>query len=153
MNTLKCKVCQKPLRLGKKYCSRKCYWSCSPKFRTDCKNCGKKFWTYPSWQKSGEGFLCSKECRISWISKNYLGSNRKPGWKNASKARKKLNTLVQRGVVRRERCVICGNIKTHGHHEDYSKPIDVIWLCHKHHQMLHFGKIELVAILNLKNNV
>lgn len=31
----------------------------------------------------------------------------------------------------------CGDLKVHGHHEDYSKPLDVIWLCAMHHAWLH----------------
>ena len=35
-------------------------------------------------------------------------------------------------------CQVCGTTKhIHGHHEDYSKPLDVMWLCAKHHAQLH----------------
>jgi hypothetical protein len=34
-------------------------------------------------------------------------------------------------------CVVCGNPKTDGHHEDYSKVLDVVWLCRKHHMERH----------------
>jgi hypothetical protein len=27
--------------------------------------------------------------------------------------------------------------RTEGHHEDYAKPLEVIWLCQSHHQRLH----------------
>lgn len=27
----------------------------------------------------------------------------------------------------------CGSTKVEAHHEDYSKPLEVIWLCKKHH--------------------
>jgi len=41
-----------------------------------------------------------------------------------------------------ETCQHCGNIpkKLHGHHEDYSKPFDVIWLCFSCHRHEHKGK-------------
>jgi len=34
-------------------------------------------------------------------------------------------------------CVVCGKEKAQGHHEDYSKPLDVVWLCVRHHQDRH----------------
>lgn len=80
---MRCKVCQKQIKSGK-YCSKKCYWSISPKFKTKCKNCSKLFFTYPSIIKNGEGFLCSIKCKYEWISKKYSGKNSKSGFKNRS---------------------------------------------------------------------
>ena len=34
-------------------------------------------------------------------------------------------------------CEVCGKEKTQGHHEDYSKPLDVVWLCTRHHADRH----------------
>ena len=34
-------------------------------------------------------------------------------------------------------CLFCGDPKTEGHHTDYTKPLEVIWLCRKHHVELH----------------
>lgn len=34
-------------------------------------------------------------------------------------------------------CVVCGNKKTEAHHSDYSKPLDVTFLCKPHHFALH----------------
>jgi len=34
-------------------------------------------------------------------------------------------------------CVRCGSSKTHAHHEDYTRPLDVIWLCPAHHAERH----------------
>jgi len=33
--------------------------------------------------------------------------------------------------------MICGEKKAHGHHDDYTKPLAVKWLCRKHHEELH----------------
>jgi hypothetical protein len=40
------------------------------------------------------------------------------------------------GVVLRQPCIICGE-KAEGHHPDYSRPLDVVWLCKKHHMDAH----------------
>ena len=51
--------------------------------------------------------------------------------------RYELNNAVRSGKIIRQQCEICGRKKTHGHHEDYTKPLDVIWLCQKHHTWIH----------------
>jgi hypothetical protein len=89
MNTSKkaasCEVCGAELKAGKKYCSRKCYWSISPRFEATCKQCGGAFMTYPSFVKDGQGFLCSTTCKHKWISENYRGEKSRAGYKNAQK--------------------------------------------------------------------
>ncbi len=34
-------------------------------------------------------------------------------------------------------CVVCGTLKVEAHHPDYSLPLEVVWLCIKHHKELH----------------
>ena len=35
-------------------------------------------------------------------------------------------------------CLFCGDkFSVQGHHENYSKPLDVLWLCRSHHADLH----------------
>lgn len=34
-------------------------------------------------------------------------------------------------------CEVCGSDIVHGHHPDYDKPLDVIWLCPEHHRQWH----------------
>ena len=49
-----------------------------------------------------------------------------------------LNNAIKYGRIKKEPCKICGSTKRiHGHHNDYSKPLDVIWLCPQHHTDLH----------------
>ena len=53
-----------------------------------------------------------------------------------------LRNAVYRGIVKRLPCEICGEEKVHGHHDDYSKPLEVAWLCNSHHMQLHAGVLE-----------
>lgn len=40
---------------------------------------------------------------------------------------------VRNGSLKRKSCVECGKKKTEAHHRDYTKPLDVMWLCKQHH--------------------
>jgi len=47
-----------------------------------------------------------------------------------------LNNAIKYGKVQRQLCFICG-AKAHAHHPDYDRPLDVVWLCPKHHKEAH----------------
>ncbi len=49
------------------------------------------------------------------------------------------NVYIKRGKILIMPCWICGD-KAEAHHEDYSKPKDVVWLCRKHHLEYHADK-------------
>lgn len=34
-------------------------------------------------------------------------------------------------------CVLCGALQSEAHHPDYSKPLEVVWLCRSCHRKLH----------------
>lgn len=56
-----------------------------------------------------------------------------------SDCRRKLNMRIQRGQMSRQPCEICGDIHVQAHHEDYTKPYHVKWLCIRHHLDHHKG--------------
>lgn len=53
------------------------------------------------------------------------------------RARRKLRYEVYAGRIERKPCEVCGSSPADGHHDDYSKPLDVRWLCKKHHDDWH----------------
>lgn len=53
------------------------------------------------------------------------------------RARYLLNNAIAKGAIKKMPCVVCGEKKSQGHHKDYSAPLDVIWLCDKHHKEEH----------------
>ena len=52
-------------------------------------------------------------------------------------ARNKVATAIENGTLNRYPCSKCGAINSEAHHEDYSKPLEVVWLCPKHHAERH----------------
>ena len=52
-------------------------------------------------------------------------------------ARGRLAYALRTGKIERQPCQDCGNPKSEAHHPDYSKPLEVYWLCRIHHKALH----------------
>lgn len=42
---------------------------------------------------------------------------------------------VKAGKLVRKPCHLCGEIKVEAHHFDYSKPLEVEWVCRHHHEL------------------
>lgn len=79
-------------------------------------------------------------------SRNTSGSyntESKKEWRlrNADKVRAQGQCIraVKAGkIVRPTTCSVCGKVCTpHGHHHDYTKPLDVLWVCSKCHSAIH----------------
>lgn len=66
-------------------------------------------------------------------------SPRKKGDPVKIKARTELGNALRSGKIQSpSHCQDCGvECKPHGHHEDYSKPLDVVWLCSLCHGKRH----------------
>lgn len=80
--------------------------------------------------------------------------------KNQNILKKRCHELVRRALIagkliRPEECSECGfnpgratngRTKLHGHHDDYSEPLKVRWLCQSCHMRLH-GKLKRVGLV------
>lgn len=44
---------------------------------------------------------------------------------------------IRDGRLQKELCVFCGTDKAQAHHRDYSKPLEITWLCVKCHHRFH----------------
>lgn len=54
-----------------------------------------------------------------------------------SRARVAVGRAIANGSLVRAPCADCGDPKVQAHHEDYSKPLDVVWLCFSCHRKRH----------------
>lgn len=57
-------------------------------------------------------------------------------------ARNAVKNAVRKGTLARKPCERCGSPKVSAHHHDYSKPLDVIWLCGTHHAEAHGKEVR-----------
>lgn len=57
--------------------------------------------------------------------------------RDRNRARVHLQNAVARGKIKKQPCEVCGDVRVDAHHADYSKPLEVRWLCRRHHMALH----------------
>lgn len=48
-----------------------------------------------------------------------------------------VQTAIRNGSLIRQSCSVCADKRSHAHHDDYSKMLDVVWLFHTHHMERH----------------
>lgn len=66
------------------------------------------------------------EGKKAWVARN----------QHKKKAMSAVSTAIRDGRLQRQPCEVCGDT-AQAHHDDYSKPLDVRWLCVKHHAEHH----------------
>lgn len=93
-------------------------------------------------QSSAEKLATKRTANAKWRKENpqkHAESGRR--WFLANPEKRKAENLVRNELrsrrLTRQPCSVCGAPKTHAHHEDYSKPLDVVWLCPLHHRARH----------------
>ena len=124
--------------------------------KRNCGNCSKEFLTSAKEIRKGWGKFCSRSCSVSYnnslnngtnnpnykggISKNHYHYKliEKERYPERIRARDYVRRAIKRGRLKRKACVSCGTNKDiHAHHKDYSKPLEVVWLCAKCHRITH----------------
>ena len=63
------------------------------------------------------------------------------------KAHHAVSNAVRDKRITKMPCEVCGNLVVEAHHDDYSKPLDVRWLCKKHHMELHQKMDDVYMLL------
>lgn len=102
-----------------------------------CNTCGKDFTMTPS-QVKRRDYMCAhcvdagraRRGKPKQVNRNA----RRRRWESI---RLKITQALNSGRLKKLPCEVCGNPKTHAHHEDYTKPLVVKWLCPLHHWAEH----------------
>ena len=73
--------------------------------------------------------------RIALNIQTTKAMRQKPGYGHAHSA---VSYAIRTGRIVKQPCQMCGTeIGIHAHHDDYTKPLDVMWLCVVHHKARH----------------
>lgn len=113
------------------------------KLRSDCRQC----------RAEGVKRFQSDRKRRSEYMKAYrvrrrLAGNPVPDYvkdRTHKNARARVRRALRAGRLTKMPCEVCGNTVTEAHHDDYSKPLDVRWLCHEHHVRVRYPQTGLAA--------
>jgi len=79
------------------------------------------------YMKTEEGKIAHARANANWSFKH----------PNRRKASHVVSNAVRDGSISKEPCIICGSTRVEGHHPDYDRPLDVVWLCVRHHKDVH----------------
>lgn len=71
-----------------------------------------------------------------------------PVYRAHHRARALANRAIKAGKLIRQPCQVCKALPTEAHHEDYNRPLDVIWLCKVHHKQADIARQKTLARAN-----
>lgn len=57
--------------------------------------------------------------------------------KDQVNAMQRVNAYIKKGLIARKPCEKCGSNDSQAHHDDYTRPLSVRWLCPMHHKEWH----------------
>ena len=73
-----------------------------------------------------------------WVEEPLTSSGR---WRAANPIKVRAHAAVHKalrdGTLKRGKCEECGSLRVEAHHDDYDRPLDVRWLCRRHHVEHH----------------
>lgn len=123
-----------------------------------CCNCGAPI-VMVEWRKKKRDYRCS-QCKENptthaarssiWRRENkerYAAAARERYKKDPTKAaaRARVALEIRRGKMAKKPCEVCGHEKAQAHHSDYTKPLEISWLCAEHHRAWHKEAATKVA--------
>ena len=86
-----------------------------------------------AWNKSWREANGRTPERLARQAERMRGYTRDPALREHHDARWQVQQAIICGRLVRQPCEVCGKATVDAHHDDYSRPLDVRWLCRRHH--------------------
>lgn len=102
-----------------------------------CVRCGQRFEA-----RDKRARFCPGAC---YLAHEAEGSRRRRAQWSDERRRAVVATgcAIQSGKLVRQPCEVCGKTSyVDAHHDDYSRPLDVRWLCRSHHRQHHIAEAK-----------
>jgi hypothetical protein len=103
------------------------------------KECQRKFFSSPKGQalrKKHNSSALGKARKDAWRT-SAKGRAYKRAYYLAHKKEEHARYIASYRITEKQPCSICGAPKAEKHHKNYDAPLDVVWLCRKHHKEQH----------------
>ena len=81
--------------------------------------------------------LSGRDKKLSPEKKREVQKRHREKYPDRASARAAVSQATRKKTIIREPCVVCGASNSQAHHDDYSKPLEVMWLCPAHHAARH----------------
>ena len=126
MEKRKCSFCKKEYELSVENFNRvKAKWFRGFSYR--CRNCNKN----QDKEKVHKLYIKRRKYHLDY-QKKY-----KEKYRERIKATNIIKVLIEQKKITPQKCEVCGDKKADAHHPDYSKPLEIVWLCRSHHRKTH----------------
>lgn len=111
-----------------------------------CPKCSSpRFWQKTT--KRGRPYVVAKcrKCHRESLAKDRAkhggAAARNKVWESQNRekalAHRRVEKAILTGRLEKQLCERCGADRVEAHHDDYSRPLDVMWLCSMHHKERH----------------
>ena len=125
-------------------CSGNCYnnlkrkeWNLKHSKKINCLYCNDEFMQQKPTQKFCSSICTQKYNNEKWYKEHgterYSINKDNKDYKDKAKAQYHANMAIKKSKA----CLFCGNEKVDMHHNDYTKPLEVIFVCRSCHNKIH----------------
>lgn len=102
--------------------------SCQKGYDKERANAPHRIAARKAYSLTPKGIVAGNRAKSAYIKRN----------RHKRKAHIILGNALRDGKIIKQPCEVCESTdRIHAHHDDYSKPLDVRWLCPVHHTELH----------------